>query len=125
MQGNVSPIDPFEQRNGPLSAGDAATRKAAHANIRKRKNFQQHLAVYLAVNFMLVVIWAVTGAGYFWPIFPMLGWGVGIVAHGMYTRSSQITEADLNAEIARMEKRGTRPISPHPDNGDIQDELNR
>ena len=31
---------------------------------------------YLAVSALLIVIWALTGAGYFWPIWPMLGWGV-------------------------------------------------
>ena len=28
---------------------------------------------------MLIVIWATTGAGYFWPIWPILGWGVGLI----------------------------------------------
>ena len=31
---------------------------------------------YLAVSALLVAIWALTGAGYFWPIWPILGWGV-------------------------------------------------
>ena len=30
---------------------------------------------------LLVVIWALTGAGYFWPIWPMLGWGIGVLSH--------------------------------------------
>ena len=34
-----------------------------------------------SVMLLLVVIWALTGADYFWPIWPMLGWGVGIVMH--------------------------------------------
>ena len=29
---------------------------------------------------LLVAIWALTGAGYFWPIWPMLGWGIGVLA---------------------------------------------
>ena len=37
------------------------------------------VAVYLAVNLLLIVIWAATGAGYFWPIWPLLGWGVGLM----------------------------------------------
>jgi hypothetical protein len=36
------------------------------------------LGPYLVINAMLIVIWAVTGAGYFWPIWPMLGWGAGL-----------------------------------------------
>src|SRR5215210_5611871 len=34
---------------------------------------------YLLVNLMLIAIWAATGAGYFWPIWPLLGWGMGLV----------------------------------------------
>jgi hypothetical protein len=37
------------------------------------------LAAFVAVNLMLIVIWAATGAGYFWPIWPILGWGLGLV----------------------------------------------
>lgn len=33
------------------------------------------LRPYLAVNAMLIAIWAATGAGYFWPIWP--SWGGG------------------------------------------------
>jgi hypothetical protein len=30
---------------------------------------------------LLVLIWAVTGAAYFWPIWPILGWGIGVLSH--------------------------------------------
>jgi Domain of unknown function (DUF1707)/2TM domain len=40
----------------------------------------EHVRAYVAVNVMLVAIWALTGGGYFWPIWPILGWGVGVVA---------------------------------------------
>ncbi len=36
---------------------------------------------YLAVMALLLTIWLVSGAGYFWPIWPLLGWGVGIASH--------------------------------------------
>jgi hypothetical protein len=31
---------------------------------------------YLVVSALLVAIWVLTGAGYFWPIWPILGWGL-------------------------------------------------
>jgi hypothetical protein len=31
---------------------------------------------YLAVSALLIVIWALSGAGYFWPMWPILGWGL-------------------------------------------------
>ena len=33
---------------------------------------------YLAVMALLWLVWLVTGAGYPWPIWPMLGWGIGV-----------------------------------------------
>jgi hypothetical protein len=42
---------------------------------------REHVRTYLAVMALLVAIWALTGAGYFWPIWPMLGWGVAVVSH--------------------------------------------
>jgi hypothetical protein len=38
------------------------------------------LRAYLAVQAMLVAIWALTGMGYFWPVWPMLGWGIPLLA---------------------------------------------
>lgn len=47
-----------------------------------RRSFHTHLRLYLLVNVLLVGIWAASGGGYFWPVWPMLGWGVGLAAHG-------------------------------------------
>lgn len=46
------------------------------------QTFRTHLTFYLLVNVFLIGIWAAGGAGYFWPIWPMLGWGIGLAAHG-------------------------------------------
>jgi class 3 adenylate cyclase len=40
-----------------------------------------HLTLYALVNLFLIGIWAASGLGYFWPIWPMLGWGLGVAAH--------------------------------------------
>lgn len=34
------------------------------------------LARYVAITALLIVIWAATGASFFWPIWPMIGMGV-------------------------------------------------
>jgi hypothetical protein len=46
-----------------------------------RAEFGEHLRTYLGVMALLVVIWALTGMGYFWPIWPAVGWGIGIASH--------------------------------------------
>ena len=49
---------------------------------KKRASFRRHLVSYLLVNSFLWLIWAFTGAGnggfFPWPIWPTLGWGVGL-----------------------------------------------
>jgi hypothetical protein len=44
--------------------------------------FRVHGQVYVLVAVAMVAIWALTGAGYFWPIWPILGWGSGVLCHG-------------------------------------------
>src|SRR3954453_1636389 len=46
-----------------------------------------HASVYASVNLFLVAIWAITGGGYFWPIWPILGWGVGVACHAAPVRA--------------------------------------
>ena len=83
-------------------------RKYAIRRLKARVIFRQHLITYVAVNLFLVVIWALTDyGGYFWPVWPIAGWGVAIVLHGWETyRSPGITEADIQREIERNRSRG-------------------
>jgi len=49
---------------------------------RRRPGLRPDLGPYVGVSVMLVAIWAMTGMGYFWPIFPILGWGISFVGPG-------------------------------------------
>jgi uncharacterized ion transporter superfamily protein YfcC len=84
-------------------------REQAIKQLKKKRDFRSHLFIYLAVNAMLVVIWAVTSSGFFWPIFPILGWGIGIGANAwdVYGRK-QITEDEVQRETERL--RSERPV---------------
>ena len=46
----------------------------------RRRGVAMHAIVFVAVNLLLVVIWAVTGAGFPWFVFPLFGWLIGLVA---------------------------------------------
>jgi hypothetical protein len=48
---------------------------------RPRPTLDSPTRTYLAVIALLWVIWLVTGAGYPWPVWPMLGWGIGVAGH--------------------------------------------
>jgi hypothetical protein len=75
-------------------------RERAIARLKKKSDLRAHLFAYLVVNAMLVGIWAVTGAGFFWPIFPILGWGIGVVFNvwDVYRRDDP-TEDDIRHEM--------------------------
>ena len=78
-------------------------RQQALARVKSRRDFGAHLVSYLVINAFLIVIWAVTGAGYFWPVWVLAGWGSGLVMHA-WTAFIQrpITEADIDAELRRL-----------------------
>jgi uncharacterized membrane protein len=60
----------------------AAFREREARQILRRRAFHVHVAVYAAVNLMLIGVWALVGGGFPWFLFPLMGWGVGVVAHG-------------------------------------------
>lgn len=55
--------------------------KLAKSRVEARRGFFVHLGVYLVVNAMLVFIWTMTGQEYPWFLWPLGGWGVGILLH--------------------------------------------
>jgi 2TM domain len=82
---------------------DQASRDRAVTQLKKRRDFHGHLLVYVLVNTFLVVIWVATGSGgFFWPVFPIAAWGVGVVmnAWDVYWRP-EITEDAIQREIER------------------------
>ena len=86
--------------------GDDELRQRAVYRLKKKAEFRSHLTSYALVNAALVVIWALTsGPGsYFWPIWPILGWGVGIGFHAWetYGHRSEISEDQIRREMDRL-----------------------
>ena len=56
----------------------------ASKRVKDRKRFYGGLATYLIVNAVLVVIWALSGQGYPWFLWPLGIWGVFVL--GDYLR---------------------------------------
>jgi hypothetical protein len=50
-----------------------------------RKEFKAHLGIYVAVNFFLILINVLTFRNdhELWALFPLLGWGIGLVIHAI------------------------------------------
>ena len=88
-----------------LPADEQKLRELAQARLEQKRDFRTHLFIYFAVNAMLVVIWAFTSGDFeeFWPIFPIVGWGIGIAANAwsVYGRKP-ITEDAIQREAERL-----------------------
>lgn len=65
----------------------ADPRRSAQRDAAARRGVRIHLSAYLAVSVLMIGIWLVTamfaGAWYFWPVWPILGWGIGIISHAV------------------------------------------
>jgi len=82
-------------------------RDRAVKRLKKRRDFAGHLLIYTLVNTFLVVIWAVTSSGFFWPIFPMVGWGIGVVMNAWDVwRGEEFTDDQIAREMQRLQKSG-------------------
>lgn len=88
--------------DGSEAASDL--REQARERLEKRRDFKTHIFIYLLVNLALIGIWAIaTPDALFWPVFPILGWGIGLAANAwdVYGRRP-ITEADVEREEQRL-----------------------
>ena len=57
--------------------------EAAMRHVRKIRGFYGHLAQYVIVISGLVILNLFTSPKYFWAIWPAMGWGLGVLFHGM------------------------------------------
>jgi hypothetical protein len=64
-----------------MEPSDNGLRALATRRVREKRDLLGHVVVYAIVNSALTAIWALTGAGYPWFIWPVIGWGIGLAVH--------------------------------------------
>jgi hypothetical protein len=81
---------------------DDEARKAAIERLKDKRNVQYQAVTFLIVSVVLVLIWAVSGAGFFWPVFPIAAFllAIGFAAFNAYGRKP-ITEDEIDREMQR------------------------
>src|SRR5262249_58454793 len=86
----------------PVPSAIPADHQAAIKRIQAKRGFEHHATVYVAVNLLLIGVWALTGRGDFWPIWPVLGWGLGLGLHYWSVfRQRPISEDAIRREIEK------------------------
>jgi len=76
--------------------------EAARRRVHSRRDFAASVVAYVVVNAALIVVWAASGAGYFWPGWIIGLWGVALLL-GAWKRFVRrpMTEDDIDAEMRR------------------------
>jgi hypothetical protein len=74
-------------------------RNRVNDEFSKRREWLQHLGVFVCINAMLWLIYLFIGGGFPWALIVTLGWGVGLVGHGMEYRSHSTRETAITRAI--------------------------
>lgn len=94
----------------------AATADVSPAQVSQRAEWRRStLATWAVFAVFFTILWAVTGAGYFWPVFPILGWGIGVAVSGIqaYGRpTTSKTPDDMMLPPSDDDPRGLAPREP-------------
>jgi hypothetical protein len=85
-------------------------RAMAIKRLRDKRGLQAHLIAFSTVNLFLVALWYfTTDGGFFWPMFPIFGWGIGVIFHvwDVYWPEA-FSESQVEREMSRLRDRGDR-----------------
>jgi hypothetical protein len=85
-----------------IETRDEDLRRQAVERLQKRSEFLNHVVAFVLVNALLVTIWFLTGRAFFWPIFPLFGWGIGLFFHGLDTFRRPFSEERIRREMSRL-----------------------
>jgi 2TM domain len=73
---------------------------ATATQLQRWRDFSSHLAAYGVVNAIFIAIWAARGKGFFWPVFPLIGWGAGLsFQHFNEVLRGPLTEAQVQSKM--------------------------
>jgi hypothetical protein len=111
----------IDDRGEVIATTAEGLREQALTRIKKRRDFKAHVLVYTLVNSVIWGIWVAIGISshswWPWPVFPTLGWGIGLVmnAWDVYVRKP-ITAEELEHEMESLsgvlEHHGASPPAP-------------
>ena len=86
---------------------EAEIYEEAKKRVEEKKGFFIHLTVYIIINIMLVLIWAfLAGGGFPWFVFPLGGWGIGLIFHflGVFVFSGKLDKGAIEKEAEKIRR---------------------
>ncbi len=78
----------------------------ARERVEKKMGFMIHAGIYVVVNAGLIALNLTRSPDHYWFIWPLLGWGIGIVFHAIKVfgpaSSTRVKEKMIKKEQARL-----------------------
>jgi len=80
----------------------------AKKRVKAKRAFWGSFGAWAGVNALLIVIWALTGMGYPWFIWPLCIWGLFVLIHGLrvfvFEQKPEASAIEKEAEKLRREQ---------------------
>lgn len=97
--------------------------KEARKRVKRKKEFYEHLATYVAISIFLVVLNMVTSPGRWWFQWPVLGWGMAVLFNyldvfgvpGVGPMDKDWEKKAVEEELKRMDGEAHNPRKNRPD----------
>ncbi len=83
----------------------------ARKRVEEKRGFFSHLAAYVIVNIILFLIWYFTDSDFPWFIFPLGGWGIGVLFHflGVFVFDPLRSQGAVEKEADKIRKQQGQP----------------
>jgi fatty acid desaturase len=81
---------------------DDSARQQAIQRLHQRRGFLNYVVGAIVVSLFMVLIWALSGQGYFWPVWVMGGFLIGGIFYGVnMLMSKPISEDQIQREMQK------------------------
>jgi hypothetical protein len=80
-------------------------RRQAVKRLEAKRGLVAHALAYVMVNLLLIAIWITTSASFFWPVFPIFGWGIGLAFNAWDVLWPAPGQRQVEAEMERLRHR--------------------
>ena len=92
----------------------------AKSRVKAKRKFYTHVTSWVVMSIFFILL-NLSTTDYFWAIFPILGWGIGVAFHGIQVFSSEWEDGEIEREYLRL-KRKRRAMQPEEE--DLAEERN-
>lgn len=108
-------IDPIQLQMAVTEQDQEGGLEAARAEwkVRRRKKFFEHLRAYVIVNVFLVIMAVISDSGP-WFVWPLLGWGIGLMfdASDTFFPKEGAVERGARRIVAQQKRKHAKTVRP-------------